>query len=343
VNGPLRFEPYCRPTVWGGRRLADLLHKPLSAGLHGETWEISDHLQHQSRVATGPLGGLTLRELMQSHAADLFGRSLPPAVFPWLIKHLDARDWLSVQVHPDDEKAKRLAPGERGKTEAWLVLAADPTSRIWAGLKPGVDEPTLRAALAAGTVAECLDSFTPRPGDCLYLPAGTVHAVGGGVLLVEIQQTSDATFRLFDWNRTDAQGRRRALHVEEALACVDWNAGPVEPLHIPGYPDANDPLRQRLVECPYFRLDYRREREPFALGEGVLQVAVVLHGSGKLSGPEQSRLAPGDVLLLPATMPALEVRPDETLGLLLTTLPSERAGEFTSPVSSLLPDRRPAR
>jgi mannose-6-phosphate isomerase len=326
--GPLRFEPYCRPTVWGGRRLADLLDKPLPPeGLHGETWEISDHPQHASRVASGPFAGRTLRELMQSHAGELFGLDSPPAVFPWLIKHLDACDLLSVQVHPDDEKAKRLAPGERGKTESWLVLAADSQSRIWAGLNPGVDEKVLRAALAAGTVAERLHSFTPRAGDCLHLPAGTVHAVGGGVLLAEIQQTSDATFRLSDWNRVDAQGRPRALHVEEAMACIDWSAGPVEPIRIPGYPDAAEPLAQRLVECRYFKLDYRRERQPFALGEGVLQVAIVLHGSGTLGDSEKSSLAPGDVLLLPATMSACEVRPDQSLGLLLATLPAPSASE----------------
>src|SRR5262249_19325002 len=151
------------------------------------------------------------------------------AVFPWLVKYLDARDWLSVQVHPDDEAVRRLWPGEGGKTEAWFVLAAAPESKIYAGLLPGVDEPALRKALATGTVADCLHQFRPRPGDCLFLPAGTVHAVGGGVLLAEVQQTSDATFRLFDWNRVDAQGRPRSLHVEQALACINWRQGPVLP------------------------------------------------------------------------------------------------------------------
>ena len=128
-------------------------------------------------------------------------------VFPWLVKFLDARDWLSVQVHPDEEAVLRLWPGEGAKTEAWFVLAADPGSRIYAGLEPGTDKAGFRAALQAGTVAKCLHHFEPRPGDCVFLPAGTVHAVGGGVLMAEIQQTSDATFRLFDWHRRDAQGK----------------------------------------------------------------------------------------------------------------------------------------
>jgi mannose-6-phosphate isomerase len=307
--------------VWGGRRLADLLYKPLPAtGLHGETWEVSDHAQHSSRVVSGPFAGQILHELMQSRAEDLFGSSSPPAVFPWLIKHLDACDWLSVQVHPDDEKASRLLPGERGKTEAWLVLAAEPASRIWAGLKPGVDERALREGLAAGTVAECLHSFTPRPGDCVFLPAGTVHALGGGVLLVEVQQTSDATFRLFDWNRTDTQGRGRPLHIQESLACIDWNAGPVEPIRIAGFPGAAEPFRQPLVSCRYFAMEYRREREPVLLGEGVLQVLVVVHGSAHLAGPEECALSNGSVLLLPARMPRRELRPSGTVGLLSVTL-----------------------
>src|SRR5262249_31265090 len=127
------------------------------------------------------------------------------------------------------EAVKRLWPGERGKTEAWFVLDADPSSRIYAGLLPGIDESRLRRALSEGQVAECLHHFQPAAGDCLFLPAGTVHAVGGGVLMAEIQQTSDATFRLFDWNRTDAQGRGRLLHIEQALACIDWQRGPVNP------------------------------------------------------------------------------------------------------------------
>jgi mannose-6-phosphate isomerase len=184
--------------VWGGRRLGEVLGKHLATHEpYGESWEISDHASHQSVVATGPLAGKTLRQLMdQDRSAVLGSAADQQRLFPWLVKFLDARDWLSVQVHPDDEAAKRLCPGEGGKTEAWFVLDAEPDSRVYAGLLPGVDEPRLRTALAAGTVANCLHQFVPRPGDFVFLPAGTVHAVGGGVLLAEVQQTSDATFRL---------------------------------------------------------------------------------------------------------------------------------------------------
>ncbi len=261
LNAPLRFHPYLRPMVWGGRRLSEPLGKELpTTGPYGESWEISDHASHHSVVREGPHAGRALRELLEREPIALLGEagasypgvgvrdtpSHPTGEFPWLVKFLDASDWLSVQVHPDDESAARLWPGERGKTEAWFVLAAEPGSRAYAGLLPGVDEKALRAALATGPegaardrhpVAECLHSFEPRPGDCLFLPAGTVHAVGGGVLIAEVQQTSDATFRLFDWDRKDAQGKARQLHVEESVACINWGAGPVHPVRAEGYPE----------------------------------------------------------------------------------------------------------
>ena len=314
-----------------GRRLGEVLRKPLPApGPYGEAWEVSDHALHQSVVADGLWAGRTLRDLMEHERATLLGAAADQhRVFPWLVKLLDAGDWLSVQVHPSEQDVRRLWPGEGSKTEAWFVLAAEPGSRVYAGLLPGVDERRLRAALEAGTVADCLHAFTPRPGDCLFLPAGTVHAVGGGVLMAEVQQTSDATFRLFDWNRRDAQGKARPLHVEEALACIDWQAGPRHPVRAVGYPGSGNEVspttavRQALVRCPYFGLDYVRAATPFTLGgAGRLQAVVVLHGGGRLDGGAgQCRLAAGDAWLLPAALPALACHPVEPLALLLATLP----------------------
>src|SRR5207244_4153139 len=156
----------------------------------GESWEISDHPLHRSVVANTPLAGATLRHLMETRRDEMMGLASVRATFPLLVKYLDANDWLSVQVHPDEEAVKKLWPGEGSKTEAWFTVDAAPGSRIYAGLLPGVGERELRAALHAGTVAECLHSFEPHPGDCVLLPAGAVHAVGGGVLLAEVQQTS---------------------------------------------------------------------------------------------------------------------------------------------------------
>jgi mannose-6-phosphate isomerase len=320
LNAPLRFEPYLRPMVWGGCRLAEALGRPLpTAEPYGEAWLVSDHPSHRSIMADGPRAGRTLHDLLRQDPAALLGpAAAAPSSFPWLIKLLDAHDWLSVQVHPDDAAAARLWPGEGGKTEAWFILDAAPESRVYAGLKPGVDAARLRAALAAGTAADCLHSFTPRPGDCLFLPAGTVHAVGGGVLMAEVQQTSDATFRLYDWGRVGADGKPRKLHVEEALACIDWDAGPVAPVRVDGYPAATGPARQRLAECRYFTVDYVRDTTPFAVEGGRLQAAVALHGLGTLGG---APVRPGDALVLPAASAGWECVPDGPLGLLLASLP----------------------
>ncbi|HVS38565.1 MAG TPA: type I phosphomannose isomerase catalytic subunit [Gemmataceae bacterium] len=319
LHAPIRFAPYLRPMVWGGRRLGEALGKPLpTTEAFGESWEISDHPSHQSRVADGAAAGRTLRDLMQHEPAALIGAPQPLSIFPWLVKFLDARDWLSVQVHPDDAAVRRLWPGEGGKTEAWFVLDAAPTGKVYAGLRLGVDESGLREALRQGSVADCLHSFRPRRGDCLFLPAGTVHAVGGGVLMAEVQQTSDATFRLFDWNRRDAEGRSRTLHIEEAMACINWDAGPVHPVRAEGYSEGGESVRQRLVSCAYFTLDYVREAREFPVGGSGMQVLIVVQGRGRLA---HRLVRTGDTLLLPADMAPAECRPEPSLGLLLAGLP----------------------
>jgi mannose-6-phosphate isomerase len=317
--------------VWGGRRLNEVLGKDLPTDdPYGESWEISDHASHHSVVANGPLAGKTLRELMGSESQALLGRAASRfTTFPWLIKFLDANDWLSVQVHPDEEAVARLAPEEDSKTEAWFILSAAPDCRIYAGLLPGVDEKRLREALAANRVLDCLHHFTPHPGDCVFLPAGTVHAIGGGVLMAEVQQTSDVTYRLFDWNRTDASGKARQLHLDQAMECIDWDAGPIKPIHAEEFPEtplatvAATPLRQKLVTCPYFTLEYVRQFKRFACGgNGHMQVVVVLHGLANLKYPWGSeRIQGGQALLLPASMPTVSCSPMGPLGLLVVTLP----------------------
>jgi mannose-6-phosphate isomerase len=270
---------------------------------------------------------------MESRREDLLGPAAARySPFPWLIKFLDAHDWLSVQVHPDEHAVKRLWPGERSKTEAWFVLDSLPGSRIYAGLLPGVDEKELRSALHRDRVAECLNGFEPHPGDCVFLPAGTVHAVGGGLLMAEVQQTSDATFRIFDWNRRDAQGNTRTLHIEEALACIDWNQGPVMPVRACGFADrfggggvikAGPEQSHPLVRCEYFHLDYLSSGEPFACGgSGRLQALVVLAGRGRLTwDSREAPLSAGQVWLLPAKAPAAHCVPDQPLAAMFCTLP----------------------
>jgi mannose-6-phosphate isomerase len=317
--GPLRFEPFLRPMVWGGRALEARLGKSLpTSEPYGESWEISDHALHRSVVAEGPRAGTTLRQLMEQERDALLG---PAAnrfdTFPWLIKFLDCCDWLSVQVHPDAEAVKTLWPGEGSKTEAWYVIDAQPKSRIYAGLQPGVGPAELRDALARGTVEECLYSFIPQPGDCVFLPAGTVHAVGGGVLMAEIQETSDATFRLFDWNRVDAQGKSRKLHIEEAFAALHWEYGPVQPRRVP------TPVRPgfySLVKSASFELDYVFATDDFGTGDfGQLKAIIVLEGDGRWRSGE--RIAPGQVWVLPTSSMKNHIDLARPLRALLATLP----------------------
>jgi mannose-6-phosphate isomerase len=312
--------------AWGGRRLGDFLGMPLDAGKSfGEAWTVSDHPLHLSVVATGPWSGRTLHQLMQEHRPELLGRAAQQYDrFPWLMKFLDCQDWLSVQVHPDEQAVKKLWPGEGNKTEAWFILDAAPGSKIYAGLRPGVDEARLRSALKAGAVADCLHSFEPRPGDCVFLPAGTVHAVGGGVLLAEIQQTSDATFRLFDWNRRDAQGKARPLHIEDAIKSIHWDRGPVEPMHLASFTNGSkSPGRQRLVTCPYFTMEYVQGQEPFELaGEERLQALVVVRGQGRWAAPTwQEEIKAGQAWVLPASVPRIPCQPEPDLAALLCSLP----------------------
>jgi mannose-6-phosphate isomerase len=325
IMGPLRFEPFLRPMVWGGRRLGEVLHKSLpDARTYGESWEVSDHASHQSVVVDGAWRGRTLRQIMEEQREDLLGPAAATyATFPWLVKFLDCHDWLSVQVHPDEMAVQSLWPGEGSKTEAWFVLAVAPGSRIYAGLRPGMKDGLLREALAQGHVADCLHQFEPQPGDCVFLPAGTVHAVGGGVLMAEVQQTSDATFRLFDWNRRDAQGKSRPLHVEESLGCIHWDQGPIKPVTVVDFTRGTTGNRRvPLVQCPYFHLQYIEHSGPFSCGGERLHCLIVVKGHGRLrSDGLDEPLSVGRVWVLPASCPSVECVPETELGLVVAALP----------------------
>lgn len=321
---PLRFEPIYEYRLWGGRRLTQLLKAPLpGAGPIGEAWLLSDRDEHPSCVAAGPLQGLTLGQLLRQFPEQLWGGIAGRFQrFPLLLKFLDAREILSVQVHPSDQQTEYLPAGERGKTEAWIVLEASPGSHIYAGLNPGTTEENLRQALADQTVAEHLASFQPKPGDGIFLQAGTVHALGGPVVF-EVQENSDVTFRLYDWDRVDAAtGRPRDLQVESAIACIDFSQtaiGPVTPVV-----EAETPvLRERLFDCEHFKLWRHRGESRFEVGAaGIPRVLVSIKGEGQLE--HQGALYPlskGDVMLLPAVVGACSFQPDGAVTLLEIALP----------------------
>jgi mannose-6-phosphate isomerase len=318
---PLRFHPILRDYLWGGRRLGTELGKPIGAMERcAESWEIVDHGDDQSVVDGGPLAGKRLHELVERQGSALFGGHQPLRQFPLLLKFLDCQETLSVQVHPDDQQAAELEPPDFGKTEAWFVLAAERGSRVYAGLKAGVDRATLETEVARGACEECLHSFEPHVGDCVFIQAGTVHALGAGLLIAEIQQASDTTYRLFDWNRVDRDGRPRRLHVAEALDTIDFDRGPVNPVQPVA---AEQPGVERLVACDKFVLDrWEIDVAGQLPRDNRFHILAVVEGKVALEGDgDIYTLRRGDSILIPASTRIAEILPQGRVGILDMYLP----------------------
>jgi mannose-6-phosphate isomerase len=305
--GPLTFthEPVQR--VWGGRALEEMLgHNLPTDQPYGETWDISDLADHSSRVAEGPHRGRTLTELWRDHYSELVSRpSKVKAGFPLLIKWLDCRDWLSVQVHPDDAMAREVLDQPYGKSEVWIVLHAEPAARVYAGLQHGVSREEFLQHVETGTVDQCLHSFKPQVGDCIVLPAGTIHAAGGGLLMAEVQQSSDATFRIFDWNRLGFDGKPRPLQVEMGLDAIDWKQGAVQPTIPISIPvDVMGVQGETVADLPAFTIERYRLQAPWkASRPGEFAVWMVLDGSVRLSvanSAEEQELSRGQTVMVPA-------------------------------------------
>lgn len=318
---PLRFEPIFKDYLWGGRRLAAWFPAAPPSGPLAEAWLVSDELSNPSRVAEGALKGQSLRDLMTRFGPRLLGRPAPAnGRFPLLLKLLDAESALSVQVHPTDEKARETSPEAQGKTEAWVVLDAAPGACIYAGLNPGVDAARIRSSLRDKTMAACLHTFPAQPGDCVFLRAGTVHAIGAGLFIFEVQQTSDITYRLYDWDRVDARtGQSRPLHLEESLDCTNFDFGPCDPIR----PIRESETRHRLVACPYFRLWRHDACESFHLGAAhECRIVIAVAGSATVThGNNEYRLRLGDPLMLPADVGICDCRPHGAVTILECGLP----------------------
>lgn len=305
--------------------MANLLRTPLPGdGPIGEAWLLSDRNDHQSLVADRPLQGNSIGQLMKQYAKQMLGKFAGRySRFPLLLKFLDVHEMLSVQVHPSDAHQDLLPPGESGKTEAWVVLEATADSRIYAGLKPGTTEDNLRQALAKGSVEEYLASFIPKEGNSVLIPAGTVHALGGDVLVFEIQQNSDVTFRLYDWNHIDAKtGKPRELQVEKALACIDFSQQEVSP-KLPVVEQGEPALRERLFTSEYFGLWRVQGERTFQVGQAdEPRVVVCIAGKGVLEYQgDIFTFTKGDVILLPAIVGACFCRPEGPVTLLETFIP----------------------
>jgi mannose-6-phosphate isomerase len=322
---PLRFEPIYQYRLWGGRHLANLLSAPLPGDEPiGEAWLLSDRDDHSSIVANGPLKGRTLRQVLDQWPGESLGKLTGRfRRFPLLLKFLDAREMLSVQVHPTDANTNLLPAGETGKTEAWVVLEAGTESRIYAGLKTGTTAHDLRRALTNKTVSNHLASFRPMPGDGVFLPAGTVHSLGGDVVVFEVQENSDVTFRLYDWDRVDTKtGEPRALQVDNAIACIDFAQRAVGPV-TPVVEETKPVFRERLFLCDHFTLWRLRGESPFMVGvEETPRVLVCIAGDGHLEHAGVNyTVGKGDVMLVPAVVGVCAFRPGSSVTLLEISLP----------------------
>ncbi|MGD0207396.1 MAG: type I phosphomannose isomerase catalytic subunit [Verrucomicrobiota bacterium] len=306
---PLTFHPISKERVWGGREMERLFGKKLPAGkLIGESWEISDRPGDVSVIANGPLAGKNLRWLMENHRAELLGDAKPANEnrFPLLCKILDAREKLSLQVHPPAHKAAEL--GGEPKTEMWFIADAAPGAELFVGLKRGVTRAEFEKKIETGEVAECFHRVPVRAGDAMFLPSGRVHAIGAGIVIFEIQQNSDTTYRVFDWNRMGLDDQPRELHVAQSLASIDFND--FEPALVQSKPTGNEVKVRSLVNDPLFKVESLEMKSGAGknLKPRKLQIVATLSGLLEIqSGSASAKLSAGQFSLIPASLERTEV------------------------------------
>jgi mannose-6-phosphate isomerase len=316
LDSPIVFKPIFQERIWGGRKLEELFGKDIPPGKRiGESWEVVDRPEAQSMVRDGPLTGRSLHDLWVNFREEAFGKvaDSPSRTgvprFPLLIKLLDAREKLSLQVHPAEEVAESL--GGEAKTEFWYLAAAEPDAEIYVGLRRPMAREQFEQALRSGKVAECVHTIPVKTGDAMFLPSGRFHAIGAGTVLVEVQQNSDTTYRVFDWNRVDEAGKPRSLHIAEALQCIDFNDVAPGPIQSHGEILVSD----KLFEVQRWNLESSREIAPLG------QFAIVFCLSGKLRCADVD-FPPGEFFLVPASLENRSVHPtSEGTSLLRVTIP----------------------
>ncbi len=310
---PLKFKPIIKDKIWGGTRLKDILRKPTKSNQAGESWEISGYPGNLSKVKNGFLAGNTIEEIIEVYMGDIVGDGVFDrfgTLFPLLIKFIDANDALSVQVHPDDQLALKQF-GSFGKTEMWYVIGAEKDSEIIVGFNQKVDKPLYEKHMQDNNLLAILNKEKAMPGDVFFLPAGRIHAIGAGVLLAEIQQTSDATLRIFDFNRLDDKGKPRELHTEKALEAINFD--PVTSFKTDYHAEINKAVN--LATCEYFttnviRLDREIERDYSQLDSFVVYMCIKGNFDIGYYQTDIEKVSVGDSVLLPADIKNVRLIPE---------------------------------
>lgn len=313
---PLTFKPVFQERIWGGRNIETLYGKPLPPRVPvGESWEICDRPDVQSEIAHGPLAGKTLEWLMQHHGAELMGQaSALHGRFPLLVKILDAREKLSLQVHPPPIKAAAL--GGESKTEMWYITHADPNAELFAGLRNEVSRDEFKSKINDGSVADCFHRISVNSGDAMFLPSGRVHAIGSGLVIFEVQQNSDTTYRVFDWNRVDPQGKPRTLHIEQSLECIDFQDFEPDAIRADQTEAQESNIHiQPLVEDPLFEVESVSMAPPAHLDYTLAVPHIIGVAAGRLRIHHERfplDLAPGQFCLAPAALRTLKLEASAT-------------------------------
>ena len=322
---PLRFAPIYKDYLWGGDRLRTRFGRKLPQKCIAESWEIADHPNGESMIVNGPLRHRPLNELVRVRREDLLGTVVTSLHdfdrFPLILKYLDARLPLSVQVHPDDATADAMKFSDRGKTEAWVIIDAEPDSKLWLGTNRNYSKTELENVIRSGKLENCLHSVPARVGDCFFLPSGTLHALGAGIMVAEVQTSSDLTFRLFDWNRVGPDGQPRELKIDEAMRSLTEPCGPIT---AQSSFQTEHKYCERLLIYERFTLNRWTPTEPFVwsndehahLWTVVGGTTTAIFNAGRRVAPwEQSKresdpdaievLHEGDSILVPAMCPNL--------------------------------------
>lgn len=324
---PFKFEPIYKEKIWGGANLKKYLNKDIPDNSKiGESWEISDHPEGMSIIANGEYKGETLHNILLEYKRELIGTKPEEKYlkrFPLLIKFIDANDKLSVQVHPDDEYAEKYENGEFGKTEMWYIVHAEPGSKLIAGLKPGTTKEEFKKLINSPELENLLHKVEVKTGDVIFIPAGRVHAIMPGIIINEIQQNSDLTYRVYDWNRVGFDGKPRPLHIEKSLQVINFNdfSPDVARIH---YSTIGTNIVSILAKCLFFQVEkyILNEKLKFNCDKSSFNIFSVIDGYGILNWSNKSiELNKGESILIPAAITDFTIYPQPLITLIRSFIP----------------------